>query len=205
LSKLGVSSLVVVNTCAHSLSPGFKPLSGHYSETFFLHMTESPIIIFSKLIPIGNSFYTHHYCSSPTAPATHDPMAPKPLCCATHSPLPPLPPACTPLQHPPSPCSPVHCTCTPKPPHSGMCIHPFPPPPPSRTSCSVRSHSPTPIPPCCCAASFLSPPLHHIVLGKFGFKLIQTWFEPKPNQQFQFRFGDSCHETKLFGFGLGDQ
>src|SRR5712671_1426507 len=44
-----------------------------------------------------------------------------------------------------------------------------------------------------------------LVLGKFGFKPIQTRFEPKPNQQFQFRFGDSCHETKLFGFGLGNQ
>jgi len=43
------------------------------------------------------------------------------------------------------------------------------------------------------------------VLGKFGFKLIQTQFEPKPNWQFRFRFGDSCHETKPFGFGLGNQ
>jgi len=46
---------------------------------------------------------------------------------------------------------------------------------------------------------------HQLVLGKFGFKPIQTWFEPKPNRQFQFQFGDSCHETKWFGFGLGNQ
>src|SRR5712671_5370199 len=45
----------------------------------------------------------------------------------------------------------------------------------------------------------------YLVLGKFGFKPIQTWFEPKPNQRFRFQFGDSCHETKQFGFGLGDQ
>ena len=44
-----------------------------------------------------------------------------------------------------------------------------------------------------------------VVLGKFGFKPIQTRFEPKPNQWFWFWFGDSCHETKLFGFGLGNQ
>ena len=44
-----------------------------------------------------------------------------------------------------------------------------------------------------------------VVLGKFGFKLIQTRFEPKPNQQFRVWFGDSCHETKPFGFSLGNQ
>jgi hypothetical protein len=32
----------------------------------------------------------------------------------------------------------------------------------------------------------------HLVLGKFGFKLIQTQFELKPNSQFWFWFGDSC-------------
>jgi len=47
--------------------------------------------------------------------------------------------------------------------------------------------------------------LYVLVLGKFGFKPIQTWFELKPNQQFWFWFGDSCHETKQFGFGLGNQ
>jgi len=44
-----------------------------------------------------------------------------------------------------------------------------------------------------------------LVLGKFGFKPIQTWFEPKPNQWFQFQFGDSCHEAAQFGFSLGNQ
>jgi hypothetical protein len=42
-----------------------------------------------------------------------------------------------------------------------------------------------------------------VVLGKFGSKLIQTQFEPKPNFQFRFQFGVSCPETKPFGFWFG--
>jgi len=123
--------VVIVNTCAHSLGPGFKPLFGHYSESFFLHVTESPIFFFPSQFLLGTAFY-HCHRSGPTAPCnTTAPSPPRPPCCAAHSPLPSTatmlaPPYSAPPPHAP----PAHCTHAPKPPHSGAHTHPFLPLPP---------------------------------------------------------------------------
>jgi len=40
--------------------------------------------------------------------------------------------------------------------------------------------------------SIMGNPCVTLVLGKFGFKPIQTWFEPKPKPSLGFQFGDFC-------------
>jgi hypothetical protein len=42
-----------------------------------------------------------------------------------------------------------------------------------------------------------------VVLGKFGSKLIQTWFGPKPNQKFGLRFGKISLVQKRSGLQFG--
>ena len=138
MSKLGVSSLVVVvvNTCAHSLGPGFKPLFGHYSESFFLHVTESPIFFFPSQFLLGTAFTT---ATAPALPLQHTTPLPP-----SHRAAPPT----VPFLH-------CHLLAPPystPPPHAPLCIAPAPPSLRTLVCAYTPSHHHHPLaPPAVCA------------------------------------------------------